>query len=1330
MNGKKLIFLLIILTPFVLFSQEDLKIISSNTNSLVVEFTPDYFDTMAINIKSQKFIKALFRSGYIQDSQNYGEPAVPVKFINIGVPSEFGNTIEVLSSSYKELKGDLIPKPEIIKVKGVDDNIFKKNEKYYNYKSSDDLVTFGDYGLARNLRIQSIIIHPVKYNAASKTIKLYTRIVFKINFSPVQVTSSQPASDLLDGAVINYNVAKRWTQNRSKLKKSIINSVLANGSWTRFEAKTEGIYKITKSQLISLGIDPNTVDPRTIKIYNNSGKVLSENINAPRPIDLEENAIYVSGENDGKFDDNDFILFYGRGNSFWEYNKTLKNFKRYFHPYSNTNYYWITSGGKQGKRVTGKVSSNLPGSYVQTNSVGFASWEKDKKNIAQTGRIYLGDEFTTSSLEHTYTNKLDGRIGSYPINYTFRFINAASDNFILDVSENSTKIFSQLLPGYGAIPYVDGRAYIKNISFSGSLPDNRSVLKFRLNSPSSVTTTGYIDYFEIRYQKELKAFNDNLLFYSKDTTSLIQYSLNSFSNSNIFVFDVTDYANVEMVTNPIQQSGGQFIFQANEQNNNVHKYIAVGDNSYQFRDISNISQVNNSNIHGISKGAKFIIITHKNFLEAANRLKEYRETQSKIPISTIVIDIDDIFNEFSGGNVDVTSIRDFLKYAFDNWTITPEYVLFFGKGTYDPKNVEGFNNDYVPATETVESLSLIPSFTSDDYYVKVNGNDSFVDLASGRMTVRTLQEANNIIDKIIEYENPSSSGTWRNLITLVADDGFTTKTYEGAEHTAPSEILSNTIIPPSFNQNKIYMAAYPVELTSAGRRMPTVNKAIIDAINNGVLILNYVGHGSPSLWAHEEVFVKSTTIPQLKNDKKYFFLVAATCDFGYYDIPDFQSAAEELLFLKSAGAIGAYTPTRLVYSSLNHSLMYQFFGDLLKSAKDTMNLSIPIGKANFLTKQIFHGINDQKYHILGDPTLRLAVPQFDASIDSINNQYVATATDIQVKALSNVKISGKIDKVNGSNWNDFNGEGLLTVFDSKRIVRLPTINNFPMTLQGGVIFRGRISINNGKFLTNFVVPKDISYENKNGKVILYFTGQDIDGLGFTNKVRIGGTDTNTVNDGKGPAIDIFFGNLNSRDNALITPNSKLIVKLSDNTGLNTTGTGIGHKLEGILNDNENSPIDFTNYFTSDLNSGGKTGQINYKFNNLLPGEYKIKIKAWDVFNNFSSQESFFSVVSQNKLLIRNVYNYPNPFSSNTTFTFQQNLNTFLDVKIKIYTVAGRLIRRIERNGISDKFVTVEWDGRDQDGDLIANGTYLYKIIVKTVDGAFNKSVLGKLAVIR
>ena len=1329
MNSKKLIFFLIVLTPFVLLPQQDLKILSSNSNSLVVEFTPNYYDTSSIKIGNNRFIKGLFTGGYIINPENNGEPAISVKFLNIGVPSEFGNTLEVLNSDYIDLKGELIPKPQVIKTNGVDDNVYQKSETYYNFISSEDLVTFGEYGLARNLRTQSIIIHPVKFNAASRNIRLYTRIVFRINFSPVKSYSSQPVSDLLEGSIINYNVAKNWSANNISLKKSIINSVLATGTWYKFETNSEGIYKITRDKLSELGIDASTVDPRTIKIYNNGGKLLSENLNDARPADLQENAIYVQGESDGSFDNNDFILFYGRGNNFWEYDTTTKKYKRYFHPYSNTNYFWITFGGPQGKRVAQKISNNALTFFPQASSVDFASLEEDKKNIAQTGRIYLGDEFNSSNLEHSYTIKLDGRIDTYPINYLYRFVNASSDNIILDVTENTILISSQNLFGYGSAKYIDGIGYIKNISYSGTLLDNRSVLKFTINNPTSISTNGYLDYYEITYQKELKAFNDNLVFYSKDTTANIQYSLNSFSNSNIFVFDVTDYANVQMITNPTLVSGGQFVFQSNELKDNVHKYIAVGENNYQFKTITNIVQAENSNVHGISEGAKFIIITHKNFVDAANRLKEYRQNQAPVRISTIIIDIDDIYDEFSGGNVDVTAVRDFLKYAFSNWNITPEYVLFMGKGTYDPKNVEGLNNNFVPATETLESLSLIPSFTSDDYYLKIVGDDSFVDLASGRMTVRTTEEANNIIDKIIEYENSTSTGVWRNLITLVSDDGFTSTTYEGAEHTAPSEILGNNFIPPSFDKNKIYMANYPVELTSSGRRMPDVNKAIIDAINNGTLILNYVGHGAPDLWAHENVFIQSTTIPQLHN-KKYFFLSAATCDFGYYDIPDYQSSAEELLFLKNAGAIAAYTASRLVYSSLNHSLMYQLFNDLLNTPKDTLNLSIPIGKANFLTKQIFHGTNDQKYHIFGDPTLRLAIPQYQAKIDSINSQNVAASTSIQVKALSNTNINGEIKKIDGTTWSDFNGEGLLTVFDSERNVPIPSINNYPMTLQGGVIFRGRISISNGKFATNFIVPKDISYENKNGKVQLYFTGENIDGIGFTNKVIVGGTDTTTINDGEGPVIDIFYDNLNSRNNALISPNSKLIVNLSDNTGLNTTGTGIGHKLEGILNDNENSPIDFTNYFTSDLNSGGKSGQINYIFNNLEPGDYKIRIKAWDVFNNNSSQESFFSVVSQNELLIRNVYNYPNPFGSNTTFTFQQNLNTFLDVKIKIFTVSGRLIRNIEKNNISDKFVTVAWDGRDQDGDMIANGTYLYKIIVKTADGAFNKSVLGKLAIIR
>jgi hypothetical protein len=262
------------------------------------------------------------------------------------------------------------------------------------------------------------------------------------------------------------------------------------------------------------------------------------------------------------------------------------------------------------------------------------------------------------------------------------------------------------------------------------------------------------------------------------------------------------------------------------------------------------------------------------------------------------------------------------------------------------------------------------------------------------------------------------------------------------------------------------------------------------------------------------------------------------------------------------------------------------------------------------------------------------------------------------------------------------------------------------------------------------VPKDISYDNNNGKIVLLFYGNSGDGLAYTNRVIIGGTDTTAVNNNKGPDINIYFDDVAYNNSYLVNPDSKLIVRLADPSGINTTGTGIGHKIEGILNDDQNNPIDFTNYFTGDLDAGGKSGQVVYQFNQLDQGHYKLQVQAWDVFNNFSSAITYFDVVSGNGLEISDVYNYPNPFFGKTTFTFQQNLAKQLDVKIKIFTVAGRMIREIDKYGVNEKFVTVEWDGRDQDGNYIANGAYFYKVILKSTDGQFSKSVIGKLAVIR
>ena len=424
-----------------------------------------------------------------------------------------------------------------------------------------------------------------------------------------------------------------------------------------------------------------------------------------------------------------------------------------------------------------------------------------------------------------------------------------------------------------------------------------------------------------------------------------------------------DYSDVKIITNPIMQSGSEFRFQSTELTGKVSKYFAVG--SDKFKTPINPVEIPNQNLRGYSDGGKFIIIYHKSLKDQALRLKNHRENNTKLNVSTVAVDVSDIYNEFSGGLLDVVAIRDYIKYAYDNWTIKPEYVLLFGDGTYDYKNTEKSGDNLIPAYQTVESLNELSSYPMDDFFARVDGNDSRVDIALGRLNVQSLSEARIAVDKIIDYETTHEKGIWRNLITLVADDNMTTAGPEGNWHTPQSEGLANNVIPESFDINKIYLAAYPTVLTALGRTKPGVYDEIINSVNRGTLIMNYVGHGSPELWAHERVFIKSSTIPLMKNNK-YFFLTAATCDFGYYDIPGLQSATEVLVTKESSGSIGAFTSARPVYSFENAALNEAFYSSLLRTPRDTMNLPIAVGKAYMKAKLIGSGnqTNDDKFHLI------------------------------------------------------------------------------------------------------------------------------------------------------------------------------------------------------------------------------------------------------------------------------------------------------------------------------------------------------------------------------
>ncbi len=391
---SKISIILIILFSIPLFPQNDIKVLSSDKNKIVVRFTPRYSDTSEIKIDNQSFRKIEFSGGFVANPEIWGIPALQQKIINIGVPAEFGNTIQILDAEYKEIPGRVSPKPVLVKDSVSNHLEYKIGENYNDAPQNSELVSFDEFGSFRGLKVQSLKLRPVQFDKASNKIKLYTSILFQVNFSSNQKINNAPSDNFLQNAVINYNTAKYWKPVKKTLQKAVYNSVLAEGKWVKFEAPEEGMYKITRDMLPSFGIDPNAVDPRTIKIYNNGGKVLSENINAPRPDDLVENAILVVGEDDGKFDASDYILFYGRGTDFWDYDSAAQTIKRYFHPYSTKNYYWITSGGTTGKRITSEAGVNDPNAVVQNSTKAFADFEEEKVNIGKTGTEYFGDNFS------------------------------------------------------------------------------------------------------------------------------------------------------------------------------------------------------------------------------------------------------------------------------------------------------------------------------------------------------------------------------------------------------------------------------------------------------------------------------------------------------------------------------------------------------------------------------------------------------------------------------------------------------------------------------------------------------------------------------------------------------------------------------------------------------------------------------------------------------------------------------------------------------------------------------------------------------------------------
>jgi hypothetical protein len=1295
----------------------DLRVLSEDRQSLTIEYTPTISSETIRANDGNDYVKFNFSLGQALPGKP-GEPMVQYRAIAVVLPTKRCK-VSILRADTEEKTGI---KPAFLpRYKSEDMGISAVYDAPKSLAPSVSILptsyaTINSIGESRGMIIGTLTLNPVRIDYRSQTAHLIKRLVVRLDFD--QRSELSP----LSSSFITSNLPVGTRQQTVRVAKIATNSPLADGDWYKIEIPNErtaeGIYKLDYNYFKNNSIISQNIN--NFRIYGNGGTPIPEDLNAKRPNGLEEVARLVVDQNgNGQFDSEDYILFYGCTTNGWTY--TANSFSHYINPYADKNVYFFSFGSTTGKSMVVTPSPNVSNAPLVEEFQGLVFNEEEKYNVINSGRQWFGQKLTNDNTSRVYTQSLPGLITIKNITYRLAVLGRAPSSSWLKFYENNQQFgawsFSQwnIDGDYGI--YANNLVY----TLSGNLTENRSVLRVELEATDS-RSEGYIDWIEILYSRAFTASNNVLLFHTPPNPELRSYSVSGFSGSTMYVFDVTAHGDVKQIV-PLGYQNGVVTFQARGDTLTPRKFLAVASDG--LLSAGTPTKIKNSNLHGSTSGAEYVVIAPKEFLSEAQRLADYRKSSAPDQLSSVVVDIESIQNEFGGGLTDPMALREFCLYASQQWAIKPSYICLFGAGHYDYRNIKTTKRNFIPPYETVESNDDINSYTSDDAFVQLDPGSNRPGLAIGRISAKDATDARRYVDHVIAYENNSPYDTWRNRATFVADDQYgENRSPEGDQHMGGSEKVIDQSIPASVEKNKIYTEEYPTVNTASGLTKPDAAKAIVNAFNEGTLIMNFIGHGNPVVWTHEKILTRDGTLPQLTNLDKLTFLVTATCSFNENDNPFEESAGERITLLERGGAIAMVGAMRKVYSGENENYLNVLYPSLF--GRDAQRKNPRLGDVIWASKQAGNPLGYTKYNLLGDPGLRLAMPRMSLTVDSVNG--ISPSTSVTMKVMGKSQVKGNVRKVDGGVQSNFTGKGLIEVFDSQRRITFPGIADFEFFKNGSLLYRGTVRITNGAYQATFPIPKDVSYETNPARISIYAWSDSTDGIGYTDNVVIGGIAVDTSNDKRGPEIEVGFDDEQFRPEDIVKPSTILIVRLKDSSGINTSTAGVGHMLSAKFS-YDPGKIDLAPYYQSDLDTY-VSGAVHYPLKDIPEGKHTVMVQAWDIRNNSSTSEVPFEVRSTETVALFNVYNYPNPFSSATTFTFQRNSTTPVDAEIKIYTIAGRLVETINVYGLVDRFAQIPWQGRDRDGAELANGVYFYKVILRAPDGSGSAETLEKLAIVR
>lgn len=1069
-------------------------------------------------------------------------------------------------------------------------------------------------------------------------------------------------------------------------------SVLAAGQWWRLRVQTAAVYRLTVANVPGLA----GAEVSRIGIYGGSGRQLELRNSLTPTTDLQPVAIEVIDHNgNGRFDSEDEVLFYGEGTDVWTYEEADRRWELQRHAYASANYYFLTTTAASPHRIA--AAQSVVPDTVMGDYDAVATVNNDLVNIYRTGQLWMGEKFSTSMNQRTFTLELPSAARELKLRYGLAAKGVNASAFSVSTSGMSNNHLINPSTVYGVWrEQLDAQV-------------QRLAVAVRF-TPGESTAEGYLDFIEVNGLVGLTYGGGQMIVRNhRHLGSTAAFALGG-SVAGVRVWDISRHNAVrEMALND-----GRWT----DSTRGCRTYLVFGSGSYATP--SEIAPLPNQNLHGCA-AADYVVVCHPLLREQAERIASLHEVMDGL--DAVVVSADEVYNEYSSGKQDPMALRAFLRNLKERHpSQPPRYMLLLGKATYDPRDVLGHGLPQVVTYETPFSFDDDGvSYASDDMMGYL-GDDAMgsggevLDVAVGRLPAKSLAEARHMVDKVEGYMTKRDLGTaghsgdWRNYVALLADDADPGKPGD-TSFVHSSEMTAQKIADqfPSLNVDRLYADAYTQQSGAIGSFYPELKNALSQRINYGCLLINYIGHGS-TRYIGTERYIEPADVVGYSNVDRLPLFVTSTCSYGYHDLIDEECGAESFL-LARGGAVAVVSASRPISHIERFNTDVILFaldpantvGDALRMAKNRTRVSPCIG-------------------LTGDPALHLAVPRKRVVVTHIGGKAVGGATMDTARALSQVTISGEVRESDGTLDGAFDGVVYPVVFD--RPTQCYTLaNDNPGTevafqQQKNVLYKGSAPVRGGHFEYTFTVPRDVVFQYAAGKLSHYAVSGSEDAAGCHSRLLFGGLDEEADVHEVRPEIRLFLGDTNFRSGGLTDGSPELVALISDSVGINAFGSGLGHDITAVVDGHTGSALVLNDFFTPDIDDS-RRGTLRYPLEDIGYGRHTLTLKAWNIWGYSNEATISFYVRPTDTTQFASLTVYPNPVAGEATFRYETNHSVAIaSAELQIFSPQGGHIATLTAAVEEGSYVVgpVRWDA-SQAGP----GFYLARMLVQTTDGETHQS---------